>query len=198
VRVHNASTRTVAVTIGRAALAPKGVELTIDPPQVRVRPGASTTVTVRADTSDLSDEAGIATGEIVLRVAGSPEVRAPWAVAVPPPAELISDLSVTQTGERVSVATPAILTLVAGAVSAVTAPQVRAVGALEIQLWRGGERLGVLARRRELLPGRYTFGLTGRSPNGSRLPRGEYVLRVVATPGDGTRKQAAMVAYVVP
>ncbi len=35
--------------------------------------------------------------------------------------------------------------------------------------------LGVLARRRELLPGRYTFGLTGRGPDGERLRRGAYV-----------------------
>jgi hypothetical protein len=197
VRVHNVSTRPVVVTIGRAALAPKGVEITIDPLRVRLRPGGSAGVTVRADTRDLSDEAGIATGELVLRVAGSPEVHAPWAIAVPRQAELLSDLEVTGTGPRVSEATPAILTLVVGAVGAAADPQVRPIGLLEIELWRGGERLGLLARRRELLPGRYTFGLTGRAPDGSRLRRGRYVLRVVAVPGDGTRRQSATVGYRV-
>jgi hypothetical protein len=33
-----------------------------------------------------------------------------------------------------------------------------------------------------VLPGRYTFGLTGRGPDGQRLPPGDYVLRVVAYP----------------
>ena len=69
-------------------------------------------------------------------------------------------------------ATPAALSFVAGSVTATPDPQVRAVELLEVELWRGGERLGVLARRRELLPGRYTFGLTGRGPTGDRLGRG--------------------------
>jgi subtilisin family serine protease len=195
--IRNVSTRALVATIGRAALAPKGVEITVDPPRVRLRPGASATVTILADTGDLSQEAGIATGEIVLRVAGSPEVHAPWAVAVPLRAELVSELSVKQSGRHTSVDTPAILTLVAGAVSAAAEPQVRAVSTLEIELWRGTEQLGVLARRRELLPGRYTFALTGRAPDGSRLRRGAYQLRVVAVPGDGTPKQSAKVAYRV-
>lgn len=196
-RVHNVSTQPVVVTLGQAALAPKGVEITIDPPQVRVRPGRSAVVSLVADTRDLSDEAGIATGEIVLRVAGSPEVHAPWAVAVPVKTDLLSRLSVRQTGPRTSEATPAILALVVGAVSAAGDPQVRAVDTLEIELWRGPRRLGVLARRRELLPGRYTFALPGRAADGSRLRRGTYVLRVVAVPGDGTRKQSEKVPYPV-
>jgi len=55
----------------------------------------------------------------------------------------------------------------------------------------------VLAKRRELLPGRYTFGLTGRGPGGVRLRSGKYVVRVVAWPGDGTRKQAETIEYRV-
>jgi subtilisin family serine protease len=195
--VHNASSRPVTVTVGQAALAPKGVELTIDPPRVRVRPGAAGSVTVRADTSDLSEEAGAATGELVLRVAGSPEMRVPWAVSVPAAADLISDVSLSAPGGRVSDVTPAVLSLVVGGVTATPDPQVRAVSLLEIELWRGRRLLGVLARRRELLPGRYTFGLTGRARDGSRLRAGAYVVRVVAVPGDGTRKQSEKVAYSV-
>jgi subtilisin family serine protease len=194
-RIRNVSTRSVVVTVGQATLAPKGVEVTIDPASVRLRPGGSALVAILADTRDLSSEAGIATGEIVLRAPGAPEVHVPWAVAVPPAADLLSRLSVKQPRSRVSDESPAILTLVAGAVSAAADPQVRAVGELEIELWRGPQRLGVLARRRELLPGRYTFALTGRSPDGSRLRRGEYTLRVVATPADGTPKQSEKVAY---
>ena len=57
--------------------------------------------------------------------------------------------------------------------------------------------LGVLARRRELLPGRYTFGLTGRGADGGRLRRGAYVIRVVARSDDGTRRTVESVRYDV-
>ena len=73
----------------------------------------------------------------------------------------------------------------------------RAPAGIEVELWRRGVRLGLLARRRELLPGRYTFGLTGRGPTGNRLGRGLYTIRVLAFPGDGTRKQADTIEYRV-
>ena len=60
------------------------------------------------------------------------------------------------------------------------------VSYLDLELWRGNERLGRLSRLRNLLPGRYTFGLTGRGPGGARLAPGRYRLRLVAyPPGDG-------------
>ena len=46
-------------------------------------------------------------------------------------------------------------------------------------------------------PGRYTFGLTGRGPTGNRLGRGTYTIRVLAFPGDGTRRQADTIEYRV-
>ena len=51
---------------------------------------------------------------------------------------------------------------------------------LEIQLRRGDELLGVLARLREVLPGRYAFGLQQGAVRGGRLRRGSYVVQVVA------------------
>jgi minor extracellular serine protease Vpr len=195
VQIRNISTRRFVVSIGNASLAPKGVEITVEPERVRLRPGGRADVLVRADTFNLSDEAGIATGELVLRPAGAPEVRVPWAVAVPAPVDLLSRVTLVRTDERVSDATPAVLALVAGAVTPSPQPQVRAVELLEVQLWRGQTLLGVLARRRELLPGRYSFGLTGRSASGERLRRGSYFVRVVAWPGDGTRRQSETVVY---
>ena len=147
--------------------------------------------------SDLSPDAGAATGELVLRIGDSPEVHVPWAVAVPADVDLVSRLALKPTGTRISDATPAALSFVAGAVTAAPDPQVRAVELLEVELWRRGTRLGLLARRRELLPGRYTFGLTGRGATGARLPRGLYAIRLVAYPGDGTRKQSDTIEYRV-
>ena len=195
VRVTNISTRQLAVSIGSSGIAPKGVQVSVDPPRVRLRPGASAEVVVRANTSEVSDEAGAATGELVLRAGDAPDVHVPWAVSVPSRVRLISRLALRTTGARVSDAAPAALSFVAGSVALSPDPEVRAVDLLEIELWRGDTRIGLLARRRELLPGRYTFGLTGRGPTGSRLRRGTYTIRVLALPGDGTRKQSASIQF---
>jgi hypothetical protein len=59
------------------------------------------------------------------------------------------------------------------------------VGLLELELWTTqGKKLGVLASLRDLLPGRYAFGLTGRVASGKLLPPGLYVLRLRAQPVD--------------
>jgi minor extracellular serine protease Vpr len=198
IRIRNLSTRALTVSIQTSALAPKGVEITVDPQRLRIRAARSAPVVLRADTSDLSDQAGAATGELVLAVSGSSEVHVPWAVAVPTPAiDLLSRVALEATGNRVSDVTPAALSLVAGALIPTPGPQVRPLEMLEVQLRRSGELIGVLARRREVLPGRYTFGLTGRGPGGERLRRGSYVVRVVARPGDGLRQQAEDVVYRV-
>jgi len=195
-RLRNVSTRPLVVTIETSALAPKGVEVTADPGRIRIRPGHAVEVVLAADTTDLSPQAGAATGELVLRAEGAPDVHVPWAVAVPArETDLLADVSLRTTGSRVTEAEPAVLELVAGAVTAAPQPEVRPVALLEVQLLRDGEPVGVLARRRELLPGRYTFALTGRGPSGERLRGGGWEIRVVAFPGDGTRRQVARVPY---
>jgi len=200
IEIHNVSTRRLTVSIQTLALAPKGVELTIEPRRFRIRPGGTAIVSLRADTSALSEQAGAATGELALAVSESSEVHVPWAVAVPAPGtDLLTRVSLETTeGGRVSDATPAVLSLVAGALIPTPGPQLRPLDVLEVQLRRrNGELVGVLAKRREVLPGRYTFGLTGRGPEGERLRRGRYVVRIVARPGDGTRQQVADVPYLV-
>jgi len=196
-RISSVSTRPLTISIQTVAIAPKGVEITVDPAEIQLRPGGSATVVVRADTGALSERAGAATGELVLVGAGT-DVRIPWVVAVPAPGtDVLTRVALKSTAGRVSDATPVVLSLVAGAVNATPGPQVRAVEVLEVQLRRGDELIGVLARRRELLPGTYTFGLNGRGPGGEKLARGRYVIRVVARPGDGLRAQAEDVVYVV-
>jgi hypothetical protein len=197
VRVRNVSTRELTFSIQTIGLTLRGVEISVDPNEVTLRPGAAAQIVVRADTSTLSEQAGDATGELALVGAGS-TVHIPWAVAVPArDTDLLSRVSLKTTGGRVSDATPVVLSLVAGAITPTPGPQVRPVEVLEIQLRRGDELIGVLARRRELLPGRYTFGLTGRAPSGERLRRGSYVVRVVARPGAGMRAQVEDVVYQV-
>ena len=44
----------------------------------------------------------------------------------------------------------------------------------------------MLVRVRDLLPGRYAFGITGRGPDGQPLAPGAYLLTISAYPaGDG-------------
>ena len=72
------------------------------------------------------------------------------------------------------------------------------MGALELELWTArGKRLGVLAHLRDLLPGRYAFGLTGRGPDGKELRPGRYVLRLHASAVDAEDGARATIARAV-
>ncbi len=57
---------------------------------------------------------------------------------------------------------------------------------LDVRLARAGAADSVLvARMRDVVPGRYALGLTGRDGAGRRLAAGAYVVSVVAAPVDG-------------
>jgi hypothetical protein len=192
--VSNLSTRPVVVTV--RASESEDAELLPVPDRLRLRAGGSGELVLQAEVDREGSDA-VTGGQLVLTVRGSPAVRLPWVVTRPVAVDLLSQVSLQQTGERISDATPAVVSFVAGAIGEGTHPEIRPVELLEVQLWRGSELLGVLSRRRELLPGRYTFGLTGRGPRGERLARGSYVVRLVARPGDGTRRQVEAIDYRV-
>jgi hypothetical protein len=60
---------------------------------------------------------------------------------------------------------------------------VQPLARLDVELYSSnGSLIGVLARLRDLLPGRYQIGLTGRDPTGAILPPGDYTIRLVGTP----------------
>jgi hypothetical protein len=89
-----------------------------------------------------------------------------------------------------------VLSLVAGRVDTIDGrSQVLPLETLEIEVHRDGRRLGRLVRVRNLLPGRYAFGLTGRGPGGGRLARGAYVLRVIGTPVGGGSSTTVDLAF---
>ncbi|TML23713.1 MAG: hypothetical protein E6G28_02420, partial [Actinobacteria bacterium] len=184
--LHNVSTRDLNVVLA-AGRTVDGVDVTVRRQRLRIRAGASATVVLRADTANLAPGSRLAIGVLELHVSKSRSVRVPWVVSAPDPSvDLLSHVSLKTTGGRVSDATPAVLSMVVGGIVPGAEPQIRPVDILDVQLWRNGKLLGELAQSRELLPGRYTFGLTGRGPNGGRLRRGDYTVRVVARPGDGT------------
>jgi hypothetical protein len=83
-------------------------------------------------------------------------------------------------------ARPAVVAFVAGRVDGSRErAQLLPLELLDIELYRGARRIGRLARLRDVVPGRYSFGLTGRGPAGARLARGPYVLRIVGAPVGG-------------
>ena len=88
------------------------------------------------------------------------------------------------------------LRLVAGRVDgSAERPQLLPLARLEIVLYRGKRRLGTLVRLRDVLPGRYAFGITGRGPRGARLRRGAYELRVLGVPVGGGRATIVRVPF---
>jgi hypothetical protein len=100
---------------------------------------------------------------------------------------------------RPSDAAPALLSLVAGSVSqAAGRAAVSPLSRLDLELWSpDGGRIGLLARLRDVLPGRYSFGVTGRDPTGAVLPSGDYQLRVLAYGTDSGPPTVRTVAFTI-
>jgi hypothetical protein len=128
-----------------------------------------------------------ASGVVVVSARGARAARIPWAIAPRPTGlALVDSVSLSNWEFAPSKSAPAVLAFRAGhAVSASGGEQIEPVGLLDLELWTPkGKRLGVIARMRDLLPGRYAFGLTGRGPDAKVLEPGTYVLRLRAQPVD--------------
>ena len=187
IAVRNVSTRRVSIEVVASAEGIGGVAVTAKPARLRLRVGEERLVTLTARVSFLPRGLGAIEGRARLEVSGGGRVYVPWAVALPVQGSaLIGGISLSTRSFRASDRAPAVLTVQAGQVRDLAGRrQLRPVARLDVELWRGGERLGVLAQLRDVLPGRYAFGLTGRGPRGGTLARGAYRLRVVALPPDG-------------
>ena len=112
-------------------------------------------------------------------------LRVPWGIDfTPAPVGLVRSASLSARTFAASDARPALLSIDAGRLLELSGrPAIVPLGRLDVALWHaGGAEVGLLARMRDVLPGRYTLGLTGRGPGGRRLPAGRYVLRVIGYP----------------
>ena len=187
VTVRNVSTRRVTVEVAAAVEGIAGVSVVTSPTRLRLEPGAKSIVKLTARVSFLPRRLGAIEGRTRLDVSGGGRIFVPWAVALPAPGSaLIGGVTLSTKSFRASDRAPAVLTVQAGQVrDRAGHRQLRPLSQLDVDLWRGQERLGLLARLRDVLPGRYAFGLTGRGPRGGPLARGSYRLRVVARPPDG-------------
>ena len=185
--LRNVSSRRVTVDVAAATEAIAGLSVTAAPARLRLEPGASAPVKLTARLTFLPRRVGAIQGRARLEVSGGGRVVVPWAVALPfKGSALIGRVGISARSFRASDRAPAVLTVQAGQVRDLAGRrQLRPLSRLDVELWRGGERLGLVARLRDVLPGRYAFGLTGRGPRGGALAKGPYRLRVLAVPPDG-------------
>jgi subtilisin family serine protease len=151
-----------------------------EPRLLRVAPGGIASVYVTA--AAVSEGKAPVEGALTVLPEGSTPVRVPWLVTFRPRREeLLSEIRLSVASFKTSDTAPAVLSFQAGRIA--EGGQLEPVARLELDL-RGpkGARLGMLARLRDLLPGRYAFGLTGRDGDGDALEPGRYKLRLTAYP----------------
>jgi subtilisin family serine protease len=161
------------------------------PRLVRVAPGGIASVYVTAIAS--SDGSAPVEGTFTVQPEGSSPVHVPWLITFRPRRdELLNAVRLSTAAFKPSDTAPAVLSFQAGRIA--EGGQVEPVARLDLELrGPGGARLGVLARLRDLLPGRYAFGLTGRDAGGDTLEQGRYRLRLTAYPtGQGPPSRAAV------
>jgi subtilisin family serine protease len=180
VTLHNVSTRRLVVT------AP-ALDLLVVPRHVAIPRGKSARIRVRTDAP--SGSAGV----LQLTPAGGQPLRIPWLVVSEPPAgTLLPTAVLDETTFGPSDTTPAVLSAQVGRLHTQGGLQIEPVARLDVLLYTAaGTFVGLLTRERDLLPGSYQFGITGRSPSGATLSPGRYELRLVAWPtGRGAPSRA--------
>ncbi len=189
--VHNVSTRRLLVRARDTGSG--GLLITSKPRRLRLRPDGHATLILTARLAGTPPGEGFAEGSVLLAARGVAPLEVPWVITFGrPPASLISAVALSEPAFKPSDTTPAVLSLRAGLVTAApSGAQVQPVSRLDVELWHAGHRIGLLARLRDLLPGRVAIGLTGRGPGGSRLAPGRYQVRLLAFPtsdGPPTRR----------
>ena len=183
--LHNVSTRRFLVRIRSGGQG--GLEIDAHPRWVRLKPDGSFTVRLVGHLRGAPPAVGSAEGAIVLVPRGGTPLRVPWAITFGRPAQpLLSGVALSAPVFRPSDNLPAVLSLRTGSlVQGPTGPEVRPVARLEVELWRAGNKLGLLTRLRDLLPGQVAIGIPGRDPDGNVLPARAYQIRLVAFPTSG-------------
>jgi Subtilase family len=182
--VRNVSTRRLQLSISAIAGGDsEALAFKVVPTHLVLRVGhaARVQVTVRAHAPP--DER-LVTGAVEIAPSGSPVLRVPWALGFEQaPDTLLGRVAIDRASFKSSDTDPAILSVQAGRVVHDHGLQIQAVSRLDILLYSAsGRYLGVMARLRDLLPGSYSFGITGRGPTSVRLRPAAYELRIAAWP----------------
>lgn len=184
VTLRNVSTRRILVRVRTPGSG--GLVVAAKPAHVWLGPGSEASIRLRARLRGAPPGEGSADGSVLLVARGVGLLKVPWAITFGAARSLISSVALSASAFKPSDTTPAVLSLRAGSVvQAATGPQVEPLAKLDVELWQGRRRIGLLARLRDLLPGRVAIGLTGRGPGGKVLPRGAYAIRLLAVPTSG-------------
>ncbi len=196
--LHNVSTRWLRVYLSLSPHDP-ALALDLEPRRLTLGPGQTTEVQIAARLTRAAPQS-VLSGTVNVAPLEGTRLRIPWAVvtkAVSP--KLIGTAQLSATSFKPSDVSPAILLVQLGQVEhGAAGVSLEPVLRLDIRL-RGhnGQDLGLLSRLRDVLPGRYTFGLTGRGPNGTVLPAGRYSLSLLAFPAAGGRAVTRSVVFTV-
>ncbi|HEX2302842.1 MAG TPA: S8 family serine peptidase [Gaiella sp.] len=186
VTLRNVSRRVLVVRL-RPGVAAAGVTVRVVPRRVVLPPGGTKKIELTVTAKVRPAAPGALEGAVRALVGPGTRLRIPWTAAVPVTRRpVVSRVVLSKRTFQASDRQPAVLRIVAGRVDgSPQRPQLLPLSRLEIELHRGKRRVGTLVRLRDVLPGRYAFGITGRGPRGARLPRGAYVLRVLGVPVGG-------------
>jgi hypothetical protein len=182
--VRNVSTRQLQVSLSAVAQGEsEALHFRVVPDQVSLRVGRSATVKMTV-TAAAAPHARLVTGVLQVSPLGSSTLRVPWALSFRgESANLLPHVSISAPSFKASDTSPAVVTIQAGAVVHDDGLQIQPVSRLDILLYTASGRFaGVLGRLRNLLPGSYSFGITGRGPSSAPLPPGGYQLRFAAWP----------------
>jgi hypothetical protein len=135
-------------------------------------------------TAPAAPRARLITGVLQVSAAGSETLRVPWALSFRRySANLVPRVTISDTSFKPSDTNPAVLTVQAGNLVRDYGLQIQPVSRLDVLLYTAtGRYIGVMARLRNLLPGSYSFGITGRGPTSVQLAPGSYELRLAAWP----------------
>jgi subtilisin family serine protease len=162
-----------------------GVAITIRPASFSIGAGQTANIHLRAHVTSAPDGDAPAEGIIAVKPQSGAELHVPWTITFGTPlSAVLTDVRLSAHSFRPSDTQPTLLSFVAGGIPRTHGNQdVRPLSRLDLELWSPtGGRLGVLASMRDVLPGRYSYGVTGRDPTGHLLPSGAYTVRLVGYP----------------
>ena len=160
------------------------VELEGAPSNAAISPGATLPLPLTLEAHGLPATTAVIGGWLLVQIDGGGTVRVPWALA------RSDDLAVGLIGGASLVpalvepnadgAPAAKLTLVLGSARSDGAArlEIAPVQRLSVDLYRDSQLIGRIIERHELLPGRYTYGITGVDPS-TRKPLTPGIYRLV-------------------
>jgi hypothetical protein len=196
--VRNVSQRPLRVTVSFGRLGEVGgAAVAASPGRFSLAPRGRRKVFLAARLAYLPPAIRVVSAHLELQAGGAAPVRVPWTLTLGRyERDLLGSVRISTRSFRPSDSAPALLELRAGRIlERGGLSEIFPLSHLDLDLWRGRERIGRLVRLQNLLPGRYTFGLTGRGPAGKRLRPGRYTLRLLAYPPGEGRASRQIVAF---